>query len=263
MQKPEKSREVPAYMVSSVDRALRLIQMLRDHGELRLRTAARDLDVAESTVHRLMSMLVFHGFAVQDESKAYRPGPALGVGPVGLSWTRQLRDVAVPHLELLSNRTGETANLVVRVGTKIHFLFSQEGNRTLRIVSRMGAVLPASTSAGGKALLADLPDDGLRQLYQSPGATAMGDALSDRQLGSLLREIRACRRNGFATTNQQTEKGVSAVAVPLRDGTGRAIASMSISAPSARFAELLAPESIQLIMASQHDLQMDVAALGL
>lgn len=263
MRKPEKSREVPAYMVSSVDRALRLIQMLRDHGELRLRTAARDLTVAESTVHRLMSMLVFHGFAVQDESKAYRPGPAMGVGPVGLSWTRQLRDVAVPHLELLSNRTGETANLVVRVGTKIHFLFSQEGNRTLRIVSRMGAVLPASTSAGGKALLADLPDDALHQLYRSPGATAMGDALSDRQLNSLLREIRACRHNGFATTNQQTEKGVSAIAVPLRDATGRAIASMSLSAPSARFAELLAAESIQVITASQYDLQLDVAALGL
>lgn len=140
---------------------------------------------------------------------------------------------------------------------KIHFLWSQEGNRTLRIVSRMGAVLPASTSAGGKALLADLPDDALRQLYQNPGAAALGDALSDRELAALLREIRACRRNGFATTNQQTEKGVSAVAVPLRDHTGRAIASMSISAPSARFAELLAPESIQLIMASQHDLQSD------
>ncbi len=263
MQKPEKSREVPAYMVSSVDRALRLIQLLRDHGELRLRTAARELDVAESTAHRLMSMLVFHGFAVQDDAKAYRPGPALGVGPVGLSWTRQLRDVAVPHLELLSNRTGETANLVVRVGTKIHFLVSQEGNRTLRIVSRMGAVLPASTSAGGKALLADLPDDVLHRLYRSPGATAMGDALSDGQLARLMREIRACRRNGFATTNQQTEKGVSAVAVPLRDGSGGAIASMSISAPSARFAELLAPESIQLIMASRHDLQLDVAELGL
>ncbi len=263
MQKPEKSREVPTYMVSSVDRALRLIQMLRDEGELRLRTAARDLGVAESTVHRLMSMLVFHGFAVQDESKAYRPGLALGVRPVGLSWTRQLRDAAVPHLELLSNRTGETANLVVRVGTKIHFLWSQEGNRTLRIVSRMGAVLPASTSAGGKALLADLPDEVLYRLYQGKGADAMGDALGDRDLAALLRELKACRRNGFATTNQQTEKGVSAVAAPLRDASGRAIAAMSLSAPSARFAELLVPESIQLIMASRHDLQNDIDALGL
>ncbi len=263
MQKPEKAREVPVYMVSSVDRALRLIQMLRDEGELRLRAAARDLGVAESTVHRLMSMLVFHGFAVQDESKAYRPGLALGVRPVGLSWTRQLRDAAVPHLELLSNRTGETANLVVRVGTKIHFLWSQEGNRTLRIVSRMGAVLPASTSAGGKALLADLPDEMLHRLYQGKGAEAMGDALSDRDLAALLRELKACRRNGFATTNQQTEKGVSAIAVPLRDAAGRAIASMSLSAPSARFAELLVPESIQLILSSRHDLHNDIAMLGL
>lgn len=254
---------MPTYMVGSVDRALRLIQMLRDHGELRLRTAARDLGVAESTVHRLMSMLVFHGFAVQDDSKAYLPGMALGVGPVGLSWTRQLRDIAIPHLELLSNRTGETANLVVRVGTKIHFLWSQEGNKTLRIVSRMGAVLPASTSAGGKALLADLPEEALHRLYQGKGALAVGDALSDADLGALLRELRASRRNGFTTTNQQTEKGVTAVAVPLRDSTGRAISAMSISAPSTRFADLLAADSMTLIRSTQHDLQNDILALAL
>ncbi len=210
-----------------------------------------------------MSMLVFHGFAVQDDSKAYRPGMALGVGPVGLSWTRQLRDVAVPHLELLSNRTGETVNLVVRVGTKIHFLWSQEGNKTLRIVSRMGAVLPASTSAGGKALLADLPEEALHRLYQGKGAAAVGDALTDTDLKALLRELRAARRNGFATTNQQTEKGVSAVAVPLRGSTGRALAAMSISAPSTRFTDLLTPDSIALIGSSQHDLQNDILAAEL
>ncbi len=245
-------------MVGSVDRALRLIQMLRDHGELRLRTAARDLGVAESTAHRLMSMLVFHGFAVQDDSKAYRPGLALGVGPVGLSWTRQLRDAAITHLELLSSRTGETANLVVRVGTKIHFLWSQEGNRTLRIVSRMGAVLPASTSAGGKALLADLPDEALHRLYRGAGAHEVGDALPEPTLAALLRELQTCRRNGFATTNQQTEKGVTAIAVPLRDSTSRAIAALSVSAPSMRFTELLAPETIHVITSTQHDLQNDI-----
>ena len=67
-------------------------------------------------------MLVYRGFAVQDENRRYVPGPAMGVGPAGLSWTRLLRNLAQPHMELLSSQLDETVNLMVRVGTKVRFL---------------------------------------------------------------------------------------------------------------------------------------------
>ena len=59
--------ERPTYVLESVDNALRLQQMLRDGGALRLKDAARELDIAASTAHRLLAMLVYRGFAVQDE----------------------------------------------------------------------------------------------------------------------------------------------------------------------------------------------------
>ena len=92
----------PTYSIEAVDNALQLLQLLRDGGALRLKDAAGELGVAPSTAHRLLAMLVYRGFAVQDENRRYVPGPAMGVGPAGLSWTRLLRSLAQPHMELLS-----------------------------------------------------------------------------------------------------------------------------------------------------------------
>jgi DNA-binding IclR family transcriptional regulator len=240
----------PPYTIGSVDRALRLLHMLRDHGEVRLRTAAAELGVAESTVHRLMAMLVFHGFAMQLESKAYVPGYGLGAAPAPMTWAKALRDTSVPVLEDLAARTGETVNLSVRVGTRIRFLWSCEGSRPLRIVSRAGVVIPAATSAGGRVLLADMPDEAVLRLYSGPGAASRGDELSKRNLQRLLVELRRVRVQGYARANQETELGVTAVAVPIRDEEGAAIASLAIAAPSVRDADLQSPDSLrQLDMA--------------
>ncbi len=79
--KPQKAIQKPAYLLESVDNALRLLQMLRDVGAVRLNQAANELGIARSTAHRLLAMLVYRGFAVQDEKRIYHPGPAMGAGP--------------------------------------------------------------------------------------------------------------------------------------------------------------------------------------
>jgi IclR family acetate operon transcriptional repressor len=251
----------PPYMVSSVDKALRLIQILRDHGQLRLKTASLELDVAESTVHRLMATLIFHGFALQDDSRAYLPGLALGEGPARMSWTKELRDIAIPHIELLSSRTGETVNLVVRVGTRIHFIWSQEGNRVLRIVSRNGAVMPARTAAGGRILLAELSEESLRRLYQGQTAQAQNETIQDSEFELFVRELRFHHRNGFATANQEIEEGVTAIAMPLRDMAGKAIAAFSISAPTTRSTDLFTHNMMQLARATKEEIELDLRGL--
>src|SRR3989442_5129785 len=67
----------PRYPLQSVDHALQLLQILRDNGSLRVSEAAQELGTARSTAHRLLAMLVYRDFAVQDEARNYLPGPAL------------------------------------------------------------------------------------------------------------------------------------------------------------------------------------------
>lgn len=232
-------REKPAYPIESVDNALRLLQRLRDVGALRLKEAAAEIDVAPSTAHRLLAMLVYRGFAVQDSSKRYLPGPSLGIGPAGLAWTGKLRRAAQVHLEMLAAKTGETVSLTVRVGASTRFLDTVEGAGILRVGDRQGAVLPARLTSGGKVLLAALDDDELRDLFLGPAAVGAREDISTEDFESLLDELRGVRLRGFAANVEGTEPGVSAVGEAVHDRSGRAIAAVSVAVPSSRLREVL------------------------
>ena len=208
----------PTYSIEAVDNALQLLQLLRDGGSLRLKDAASELGVAPSTAHRLLAMLVYRGFAVQDETRRYVPGPAMGAGPAGVTWTRLLRNLARPHMELLSSRLNETVNLMIRVGTKVRFLETIEGTNALRVGDRQGTVLPAHRASGGKAMLAELEPALVEQLFRSQNAEIGGDSIPDAEFPAFLRELETIRSNGFAANFEGTEEGISALGMALHNG---------------------------------------------
>lgn len=232
----------PPYALESVDNALRLLQTLRDQGRIRVSEAAAELGTARSTAHRLLAMLVYRDFAVQDDDRGYLPGPALSAPQVIGRPSQQLRQAMRPHMETLCDRAGETVNLVIRVGTQVRFLSSVESGQVLHVGDRRGTILPAHRASGGKALLAELTSEELAALYPpgpvaSPG-TARDEhdgALPAAQFDLLRRDLERIRRRGFALNMEGTETGVCALGCSLH-GTGeRAVAALSIAIPAARF----------------------------
>ncbi|GAA2100819.1 IclR family transcriptional regulator [Actinomadura alba] len=235
----------PAYALGSVDNALLLLHLLRDHGKTTVSEAARELGIARSTAHRLLAMLVYRDFAVQDSDHGYLPGPFLsstfGAGPP----VRELRGVAQPHMDALCQRVRETVNLTVRVGTEVRFLASVESAQILHVGDRRGTILPAHQASGGKALLAELPRERLRELYsvEGDGAEEGGagedgaqrHVLDAAEWAKLLRDLDGLRVRGYAVNHEETEEGVSAIGVAVRNGRGKAVAALSVAVPSARF----------------------------
>jgi IclR family acetate operon transcriptional repressor len=207
--------------LDSVDNALRLLLLLRRDGLLRVTQVADELGVAHSTAHRLLASLRHRGFVVQDGSRAYRPGPAcaeLGSAAYVLGLTPLVRE----RLERLNAEVGETVHLVVRTGRDVRFIDGVEGSQVLRVGSRTGMVLPAHRTSGGKALLAELPADQLAALY-------------GEELDAFRRELATTRRRGYGVNVEESERGVVALGVAVHDADGRAVAAITVAAPSARF----------------------------
>lgn len=250
----------PTYSIEAVDNALQLLQLLRDGGALRLKDAAAELGVAPSTAHRLLAMLVYRGFAVQDESRRYVPGPAMGVGPAGLSWTRLLRNLAQPHMELLSSRIDETVNLMVRVGTKVRFLATVEGGNVLRIGDRQGTVMPANKTSGGKAMLAELESPMIEQLFRSHNAEISGDTIPDSEFPAFLRELETTRNRGFAANFEGTEEGVSALGIAVHNRHGRVVGALSVATPATRFRKVFDAGLVAALRETCRQLEIDIAA---
>lgn len=245
-----KAIEKPVYLLESVDNALRLLQMLRDVGALRLKEAAQELDIAPSTAHRLLSMLVYRGFAVQDEKRRYHPGPAMGAGPAKRGWTREFTDICRPHMEALSLACGETVHLEVRVGTQVRFLASVESTAMLRVGDRQGQVLPAELTSGGRALLAELPDDVLEALYPA------------EQVATLRKDLAGIRAAGFALNVEQTEEGLAAFGVAVHNQAGRAVAAVTVAVPSVRYRRHSQGDLIPMLRRAVRELEIDIRGIN-
>ena len=234
-------RKPPGYPIASVDNALTLLALLGERDRLRVADAAEALGASRSTAHRLLAMLEYHGFAQQDPAtRAYLPGPALI--EVGLSALRSmdLRTLARPLLEALSEEVGETVHLVALQDASVMFVDSVETSRSLRIGSRVGQRMPAHCTAAGKAILAQLAPAELERLYPG-GRLERLTARSLRTMDELLAELDEMRERGFATNFGQSEDEVAAVAVAVPSRPGHPRAAITVSAPLTRLTEADVP----------------------
>jgi DNA-binding IclR family transcriptional regulator len=236
----------PRYPIESVDNALKLLLMLRDRASISVSEVSEDLAVAPSTAHRLLAMLVHHGFVRQDPAtKAYAAGPVLA--EIGFAALRDsdIRPAARPFIEELVREAGETVHLVTLSGRRVLFTDCVEGNRALRAGSRVGTRLPAHCTAGGKALLAELPDDQIRELYRD-GEVERLTARSAGTVAGILARIDETRRHGYGLNDGESEEELRAVAMVIRDRVGRVRAAITLSAPQYR----LPPDQVPAVVAA-------------
>lgn len=222
------------HRVESVDHALRLLLLLHDGAEIRVTVAAHSLGIAPSTAHRLLTTLMARGFVSQDRvTKAYRAGPALVELGVGSTRSFDLRAAAEPYLRSLAGRLGETVNLLVLDGPAVRFVAGFESDQQVRTHVLTGTLLPAYAISGGKILLAELSRAELRALYPR-GLRKLTPRT--KTFTQLVDELALVMMRGYAVNQDESEVGLSAVAVPLRDHLGRTIAAVAMSVPSRRLA---------------------------
>lgn len=238
--------EPPRYFIESVDQAMKLLLTFQTQRVLRVTDVARELGIARSSAHRLLSTLAWRGFVTQDRvTKAYRAGRILV--QIGLSSISDLdvRRKAHAHMEALSALTRETVNLLVLEGGGCRFIDGVEGDQPLRVGVRTGVLLPAYATAGGKVLIAELGHDELSSLY--PHGLRKVTEQTTVDLPTLEAELAVVRERGYALNVDESELGLRAVAVPIRDHVGRIVASLAISAPAARLPTKEVPKVARLL----------------
>lgn len=240
----------PTYAIASVDNALRLALLLQQEGPLHLTEAAERLGVARSTAHRLLSMLVFRGFAEQAKDRRYVCGSVLRLMESSRMSPGVIRAAAMPHMQTLMMRTGETANLMTLAGGQVRFLATVESTSILRVGDREGRLLPAWLTSGGKAILAAMSDAEVRRRLEA-------EERWNGDLPTVLRAIRTTRKRGFAINDQLTERGVTAIGVLI--GEPAADCAVSIAMPTTRYSKTMLPELVVQLRQSSAAIQ---SALG-
>jgi DNA-binding IclR family transcriptional regulator len=201
---------------------------------LSARELATRVDLPKSTAQRLLQSLEESRMTVQDPvSRKYRLGPKTLTLGMAYRERLNLRNAALPHMRALRDLTNETVGLSVAVGHERMFIEEVQSQSELRAHSELGVPYPVWKGAPGRVLLAHLPRAEIDGVLAHAGESAwrsVGLASSD----ALLARLTAIRGDGHARAFDETIAGVSAIAVPVRDASGRATAALSISGPSGR-----------------------------
>jgi IclR family transcriptional regulator, acetate operon repressor len=227
------SDHAPAYPLHSVAKALELLLLLRDQDRISVAEASRQLGVARSTAHRLVSMLEYYGFTQRDHKARHYPGPALiGLGLAAVV-RLDIRQRARKHMQALAEEVGETVTLMSLEGPTVRFLYCVESAQPIRVAGRAGLVRPAHCTSAGKAILAAMPREEFDRLYPSEQLEVLtDDSIATRT--ALLAELEKVRRRGFATNIGESDAGLRAVGVAIPEVVGAPSAGLGVSAPASR-----------------------------
>jgi IclR family pca regulon transcriptional regulator len=144
-----------------------------------------------------------------------------------------LSKIVQPTLEALSERTHESSSLAVLDGTDAVFVARATTRRSLTNGLGFGSRLPAYCAATGRVLLAALPEEEAEQRLKRMARYQLTPH-TQTEIPVLMALLSDVRRQGYAVSNEELERGVRSLAVPIRDTAGRTVASMSIVSSTTR-----------------------------
>ncbi|POX42718.1 IclR family transcriptional regulator [Streptomyces sp. Ru73] len=227
----------PGGGVQSVDRAVSVLEFLAQHGEAGVSEVAASLGVHKSTAFRLLGALEARGMVEQESERGkYR----LGFGIVRLAGAVTARIDITRHgqeiCERLAKELGETMNLAVLESHYVINLAQVRGPSAIAAQNWIGRLTPLHSTSSGKILLAHLSPERRTELLAGVRLARMTPRTltTKKKLAAALAEA---RERGYATTVEEYEEGLNAMAAPVRSRDGETVAALTASGPAFRFTE--------------------------
>ena len=222
------------YLVPGLSRGLELLEAFSpERATLTLSELSRAIGLSRSSAYRLVYTLAELGYLVRDaESKAYSLGPrVLRLGFTYLA-AQDMVDLARPQLEALRDRTNASAHLGILDGSEIVYMARAADRNALTSQVNVGTRLPAYATSIGRAILAWLPAQEVRNRFahaKFQSYTRQTPASAD-QLVKMLAEDRA---RGYVVSRAAFETGICSIAAPIRNAQGEVVAAVNVALPEA------------------------------
>lgn len=220
-----------------VIRALSVLKALSAHPEgLSLSALASELDVPQGSMHRLLAVLAGEEFVTRSPSnRHFFLGPAARQLTQENARRHQLLVPAHPALTRAAERSDETVFLAELAGDRVVCVSLVESSHPLRMFVRIGQDMPVHAAASARVLLAHLPEDDARRLLSGRELTPYTDETptDPDELFELFRRIRA---RGYDVCDDELDRGVWALSMPVHDSTGAVVASVTMAGPAHRVA---------------------------
>jgi IclR family pca regulon transcriptional regulator len=244
-------------VVNSLANGLAVIRLFgAGRGELTITEVAQSTGLTPASARRILLTLSELGYVAFERRRARLMPRVLDLGYGYLS-SQPFWQVAQPVLERISVQLGLPSSAAVLSLPDIVF--------TIRAPTQVGAALvsvgtrfTAWPMALGRALLAELPEPDL-EAYLASVDLKRFTPFTTVEREPLLAIIREVRQRGYAVSDREYDIGVRAIAVPVRNRSGRAVAAIDIAVhPQSHALETLVDEAVPVLKAAATEIMANL-----
>jgi IclR family pca regulon transcriptional regulator len=213
--------------LQGLERGLAVLESFsEDAPEMTLSEVARRVDISRASARRILLTLQELGF-VRSDGRRFSLSPRV----LRLGWSylasMDLWDIALPFMEDLTAEVQETCSATTLDLPDIVFVARVPSRRIMTMSLGTGSRLPAYATAMGRVLLAGLKDDEVARYLDATDLVALTDAtLTDPD--AILAAVQDVRTAGHAIVDEELERGLRSLSMPLKAKDGRTVAALNL-----------------------------------
>jgi IclR family pca regulon transcriptional regulator len=227
--KPRKDGEY----LTTLARGLSVLRSFtRERPEMTLSEVASVTGLSPAVARRCLHTLVELGY-VGRKGKLFLLTPeVMGFASAFLE-SMNLEEVVRPYLQEVRDSTGDSSSLAVLSHFDILYLVHVSTNRMIRLVAGFGTRFPAYPTSLGRVLLAHQPSQQTEK-YLSEVQTEKLTSKTVTSIAALRKILNKCRREGYASIQDELDYGIVSVAVPVFGTDGQVLAAINCSTATTR-----------------------------
>jgi IclR family pca regulon transcriptional regulator len=195
--------------------------------EMTLSEIARKVGYSPAAARRSLITLMALGYVGQT-NKRFHLRPKIMTLSSGFYYSAQIDEVLQPHLREVVAKFGDASSIGTLDQRDVIYIAHNSVQRARRAAAVVGARYPACATSLGRVLLAGLSDAELDAYFDG----LVIEPLTSKTIVDpvqLREEIEQVRKDGYSTTVDQLDYGITALAVPIRALDGRTIAALNTS----------------------------------
>lgn len=216
-------------------RTLRILEVLGNSDKSMSPTEINShLKLPKQTVHRLCKTLIEEGYLIRDTNdRGLRPSRRLRNMASGILFASRFHLARHQVLLDIAEEVKETVNFVVPEDEGMTYLDRVETDWPFRILLPIGTHVPFHCTASGKTFLASLAPAFRKAMVESL-ALEKCTPNTHQNSETLLVELAKIAKQGYALDDEEFVEGMVAIAVPIKDGSGRFLAALAFHGPVQR-----------------------------
>lgn len=218
------------YRVPALQRGLSILQMFSSRQRtLGMTDIAERLGVSLSAIYRIVHTLSEMGYLQKIAKNTYELGPQVVSDGFSFLASRDIVDIALPHLNALRDRTSLSCHLSIREQTDSLYIYRAFAAQRLSVNIPIGTRIPCHCTAMGRILLTGLTPAALDGLYQHVRLDDYPPP-APKTLPELQQLIADDRERNWVLHRSDYS---TAIACGIRNHLGEVVAAINLSGPEA------------------------------